>query len=109
VDDESRWHPSEYTAGWLTCWAGTGHHALAPLAAALMGPRDLCLDDNSAGVNQLSELVLVDQHGELVDDSMGTDLYSIQAAIIDNSDILKNWELIVPLMWLSGHHFNYMG
>jgi hypothetical protein len=39
---------------------------------------------------------------------LNTSLCSLQAAIIDNSDIPKNWEFIVPGMWLSGHRFNHM-
>jgi hypothetical protein len=52
--------------------------------------------------------MLVNQHAGLVADSMGTSLCSLQAAIIDNNDILKNWEFIVLWMWLSGHRFNHM-
>jgi hypothetical protein len=45
---------------------------------------------------------------ELVLVSMGTSLCNLQAAIIDNSDIPKNWEFIILRMWLSGHRFNHM-
>jgi hypothetical protein len=81
------------TAEWLTHWSGTGHHALAPMAAALMGARDPCLGEDSNGckpIAGLAKLVLVDQHEGLVADSMGTSLYCLQVAIIANNDILKN-------------------
>jgi hypothetical protein len=88
----------------------TQPHALAPLATALMGSRDPCLGEDSAAVNLLSVLQnwcsLISMG--LATDSMGTSLWSLQAAIIDNSDILKNWEFTIPSMWLSGHRFNHM-
>jgi hypothetical protein len=55
----------------------------------------------------LAELVLIDQHWGLVADLMGTSLYSLQAVIIDNNDIFKHWEFIVPWMWLIDHRFNH--
>jgi hypothetical protein len=61
-----------------------------------MGSWDPCLGEDSTA--RLTELVLIVQHGGLVVDSMGTSLCSLQAAIIDNSDISKNWGFIVPWM-----------
>jgi hypothetical protein len=66
-------------------------HALSPLAAALMGSWDLCLGEDSAVVNLL--LVFRNWCSSIstgVSNSMCTSLCSLQAAIIDNSDIPKN-------------------
>jgi hypothetical protein len=108
MDDESRWRPVYYDDDLPHRRLRSTRQGSSPIGWVLDTNTSVGAVDGIAGsvfwwrlgscqpIARLTELVLVDQHGGLVADSMGTSLWSLQAVIIDNSDILKNWEFIIP-------------